>query len=108
MNESGGNGADFDWGCGQASAKKIYPRQDASGDDWQHYGRKNMQHLLRQLHLRDGSNCHPERREDMKNYVITIAEVLAVAVKKSGKLPKDLGYHVMKKRILKMASEFSG
>ena len=33
MNESGGNGADFDWGCGQFQPKDL-SKADASGDDW--------------------------------------------------------------------------
>ena len=68
-----------------------------------------MQHLLRQLHLRDGSNCHPERREDMKNYVITIARGFGSGGKEIGnEVAKRLGIPCYEKRILKMASEFSG
>lgn len=33
MNETGGNGADFDWGCGQFQPKDL-SKADESGDDW--------------------------------------------------------------------------
>lgn len=33
MNETGGNGAQFDWGCGQFQPKDL-TKADASGDDW--------------------------------------------------------------------------